>query len=947
MSYLKENDLLKTFKSYLLDTKPYHVKLDRIFAHYLFNDDFRVSLIENKHDIHIYFQNIFNTSLFGGWRLYHDIESSINSRKFLIPQTIIPRFSINSFEEQFPVGHDPATENSQPSINEVPWAPPGTQLTRQGWSYSHQTGVVDENPYVPDTAFIEIEITSISPINSGNVTFTYTRHIYYDTSNLYGANFSLPKVFKNNIELQDTGPVPYFVFDNIDEKISIIGLTKTFKVEIDSGKILLTENINGQNLITDLTYAALAESILYIDDINVPETITLITPHVKLNLFNDNQGISFNFFGSGEYKVPFHNGSYVTVNGNKQIFGIDYIVNGLRNSIQFLDGKHPELNDDIRINYFNVDRLFIALTRPFDVDVQDGFDDRSYDNFPFDSFNISNSLYNTDYFELTVDSSLPGGYKVEFFNAIDGTSKASIQDVKIYPGANNKEKWTLVATGPKILSVTGSMTGDSGIAIYRQRYDNGQIAFTIKNTYLPYYMVPDNPQPPLPSPPVGTTATYSDIDYNLFNIFTFGGSRDTQDYLLNLNLTSTHGISDDFNSQTLSYFDDPVSLLPFGKITVNKNREYFFELTNSQPLGSALEIWIEQNTQYNTWVEIKLKENLIINNINLVSDYLDIVKFGYDIPDFDTQGLDIVLTRDLDGTLHNEPFQIATAGIQENLKFSINYVDATPDSIIQESTIYSDKFVQSTPINELILKRFPYVDGSPGTGPAIFRSRNLVFTPISSANGTLSLLKIESQDIEQQVEQTWTITSIDGVNFSVVGSITGVEANAEVDVPYSNDYISFTIKNGNIPYDLAGGDEFTFDVSGGFVVTSLDSGAPDVGVITPDVIFNYRAKEESPVVSGVGNGTIKLTNIDQTQAVEETWTITATSPTNFTVTGSISGALSNATVGTQYNDIISFKITNGLTSFVSGDEFTIEIKKDWSIIHIKFSTARTFDLYLI
>src|SRR5574343_621971 len=101
MSYLKENDLLKTFKSYLLDTKPYHSKLDRIYAEYLFQDNFRVSLIENKPDLHVYLQNVFDSKSPGGWRLYHNIESSVNSRKFPIPQTIVPRFSINSFNEQF------------------------------------------------------------------------------------------------------------------------------------------------------------------------------------------------------------------------------------------------------------------------------------------------------------------------------------------------------------------------------------------------------------------------------------------------------------------------------------------------------------------------------------------------------------------------------------------------------------------------------------------------------------------------------------------------------------------------------------------------------------------------------------------------------------------------------------------------------------------------------
>lgn len=947
MSYLKENDLLKTFKSYLLDTKPYHSKLDRIYAEYLFQDNFRVSLIENKPDLHVYLQNVFDSKSPGGWRLYHNIESSVNSRKFPIPQTIVPRFSINSFNEQFPVGHDPATEIAQPQINEVPWAPPGTQLTSQGWSYSHQEGVTDELPYVPDIARVEIEITNVTAVVGGSCTYTFIRHVYYDNSNLYGANLSTPSVYKDGLPLTTIAPTPYYSHDPLNQKISIIGLTKTVSVEIDAGKILLTDTINGKTVVTDLTYSPLAAPILEGGDINVAQTVSLITPHVKWSVNIDPQGIYFNFTESGTYKVPYHNGSYVTVNGVEQVFGIDYIVSGKRNAIQFLAGKHPAQDDDVRINYFNVDRLFIALIRPFDVNVTDGMDDRSYDNFFYDNDNPSNNMYNTDYFELTVDSTLPGGYKVEFFNAIEGTVKGSIQDVYVYPEANDGEVWTVYAIGPKILTVKGSITGDSGKAIYRQRYDNGQIAFTIGNTYLPYYMIPDNPQPPLPSPPVGATATYSDLDFDLFNLFTFAGSRDTQDYLINLNLTSTHGISDDFNSQAISYFDDPVDLSPFGRITVNKDRQYFFELTDTQPLGSVLEFRIEQNTQYNTWVQVDLRESLMINDINLMSDYVDIVQNGYDVPDFDAQGLDIVNERDPDGTLHNEPFQIATAGIQEALQFSINYVDATPDSIIEEAVLYNAKYVQATAINELYLKRAPYVDGSPGTGPEIFRAVNVVFTPSVDANGTLANLRLSSQDPDVVFEETWTITGLDDINFTVVGSISGAQTNAVASVPYDNGIIAFTITPGSFDFELAGGDVFTFDISGGFVTTVLDSGSPTINVITPDVIYDLKAVSVSPPVVGTGDGGIMITDIDQSTAVAEVWTLTATSATNFTVTGSVSGAKPAATVGTPYVDDISFKITAGGTPFIAGDTFTLTIKKDWSVIHIKFNVARTFDLYLV
>lgn len=60
--------------------------------------------------------------------------------------------------------------------------------------------------------------------------------------------------------------------------------------------------------------------------------------------------------------------------------------------------------------------------------------------------------------------------------------------------------------------------------------------------------------------------------------------------------------------------------------------------------------------------------------------------------------------------------------------------------------------------------------------------------------------------------------------------------------------------------------------------------------------------------------------------VDETWTLTATSATNFTVTGSVSGAQDAATVGTPYdNGIVAFTIIAGDTAFEADDEFTFDV----------------------
>ncbi len=80
--------------------------------------------------------------------------------------------------------------------------------------------------------------------------------------------------------------------------------------------------------------------------------------------------------------------------------------------------------------------------------------------------------------------------------------------------------------------------------------------------------------------------------------------------------------------------------------------------------------------------------------------------------------------------------------------------------------------------------------------------------------------------------------------------------------------------------------------------------------------------------SGTGNGAISGVDA-RVEAVTETWTITCTSSAInggvFSVVGSVSGAQTDATVGSAYQcDQIEFTLTDGSADFVVGDAFTID-----------------------
>lgn len=89
-------------------------------------------------------------------------------------------------------------------------------------------------------------------------------------------------------------------------------------------------------------------------------------------------------------------------------------------------------------------------------------------------------------------------------------------------------------------------------------------------------------------------------------------------------------------------------------------------------------------------------------------------------------------------------------------------------------------------------------------------------------------------------------------------------------------------------------------------------------------ITTYEA--DTPAYTGTGDGTLGAITVNQDNAEEELWTLTAIDDTTFTVSGFVSGPQGSLTVGTPYdNGIVSFTITDGIIPFQAGDEFTFNV----------------------
>lgn len=130
--------------------------------------------------------------------------------------------------------------------------------------------------------------------------------------------------------------------------------------------------------------------------------------------------------------------------------------------------------------------------------------------------------------------------------------------------------------------------------------------------------------------------------------------------------------------------------------------------------------------------------------------------------------------------------------------------------------------------------------------------------------------------------------------FTVVGSESGIIGTGIVGAPFSSTKVNFTVTAGSTAY-------------------------------SEDDYFQFNLVYAPTTYTGAGNG--KMTNIAaDVNAIEEIWTVTFTSATNFTVSGSVSGPTASGVIGVAYdNNFVNFLISAGTTAFAAGDEFTLTL----------------------
>lgn len=169
-------------------------------------------------------------------------------------------------------------------------------------------------------------------------------------------------------------------------------------------------------------------------------------------------------------------------------------------------------------------------------------------------------------------------------------------------------------------------------------------------------------------------------------------------------------------------------------------------------------------------------------------------------------------------------------------------------------------------------------------------------TLVGVGNGTVGTITASSVQVRPQ---TITVIMNTSTTFTVVSSILGIIGTGTTGVAFTSSIVNLTVSVGSTAF-------------------------------SPEDYFEFNLKYAPTTFVGTGNGTMDNLVVDPALASvsgsAETFTITFTSATAFSVSGSVSGASAAGTVGTAYdNSKINFTINAGSTAFVTGDVFTVAV----------------------
>ena len=542
-----KNVKIDSLVKYVIDIKPYHTKLLGSTTEFSFSDSLSLSLTDSQPQHTIYHRNVWGSAEIPTLAIVSDGTDA--SRTFVIPPTVMPRFSITDSVDfnQSPIGDDQAVTSLVDANadgvpdSSYPWAGMAT--------FSHQLG----SNIIP----VRLQVTNLTINVTSATSTTYTAIITGSIHRAYPLIVGIPL---NALELRvKNGP--------------------TVVVSASGGNFTATVsgNYNQAMIAPEPSLPLFSNQLL--------ATAWLYREGVEIWAVND----------TGRYFVPFHNGTKVRVNNVFQTFGVtdDYIVDSSRSFIQFMGGKHPAPTDKIDINLLNADRFFISVCDPFVQGVQ-GYDIPLFDEAPYDT------NAQADHYIIHVSNFAPDRNVISFINLQPGTNKAMLDGMLIYPSEADGNIWQLVANGLFSMTVqqVHPITGPIEQAIINEPFDNGKIAFTLRSPWVEYYL----------SSGLSSYIAYEMLPYDDEH---FDSPPDAADFWPGNDIKTMYGQSIDplpprhpavaFNA-----------LGELKQRSISGKPQYIFEFYSVPPQGSFVELRVEQSKQLNPRLQLSMHEKLTI-----------------------------------------------------------------------------------------------------------------------------------------------------------------------------------------------------------------------------------------------------------------------------------------------------------------------------------------------
>jgi len=346
--------------------------------------------------------------------------------------------------------------------------------------------------------------------------------------------------------------------------ISAVQVGPTFTITIDDFEPIIYD-------FDPSTIQVLINGVAWLGYITVTVNVIGITTTPTLG-----SSVEVFYLHTGRYAVPYHQGSRVRVNGANKSLGVHYVVDRSRSFIQFLPHRWPPVGAHIDINLFKSDRLYISYQDPFAYETSQ------------------------DIFTITVTPSMV--CDVNFTNTQLGTRKATLQDAMVTGTASVGDVWTVTASGPWTFNVqkTTPLSPIITNAGFKTPFNDGELSFIIDRTFAHYYVTMTE----------GYDSYFIEQDINSYisyDVLPLGvaDAYDPAEFFSDLSVVSEHG-------DQASILQHPVRFDPLGVVKNTSGGNYVFEFDTIPPAYTYIEFKIEQEGQFNPWVNASITEDAFI-----------------------------------------------------------------------------------------------------------------------------------------------------------------------------------------------------------------------------------------------------------------------------------------------------------------------------------------------